>query len=97
VSRDYNHSELAAQPQYHRVSRHLGTTEQSDFNPIEFDGIRKQAGLNSLSLRQTHLDELRVQRLQKLNAVAIRQMQSLTGSAALIRLANLKGKGGNLK
>jgi KilA-N domain len=32
------------------------------------------------------------ERLQKLNAVAIRQMRSLTGSPALMRLARLEGK-----
>jgi KilA-N domain len=37
------------------------------------------------------------ERLQRLNAVAIRQMRSLTGSPALVRLASLKGKGGDLE
>ncbi len=38
-----------------------------DFNPIEFDGIKKQAGLNSSQ----------PERLQKLNQIAIQQMALL--------------------
>ena len=76
-----------------------------DFNPIEFDGIKKQAGLNSfvLTARQwiakagATIEQLLVlaniegmnaefiymklaqgDRLKRLNAIAIRQMQTLT-------------------
>ena len=46
------------------------------FNPVEFDGIRKQAGLNSFTLTPKQW----IERLLKLNRIAIRQMQSLTSN-----------------
>jgi hypothetical protein len=51
------------------------------------------ANVESLNAEFIQMGLSQGERLQKLNAVAIRQMRSLTGSAALMRLANLKGKG----
>ncbi len=55
------------------------------FNPVEFDGIRIQTGLNSFSLTPKQWIEKtgamglsQGDRLKRLNAIAIRQMQTLT-------------------
>ena len=50
-----------------------------NFKPIEFDGFRKQAGLNSLGLNQQ-------QRIEQLNQIAINQMTSLLKNANSKRL-----------
>jgi hypothetical protein len=55
------------------------------------------ANMESLNAEFIQMGLPQRERLQKLNAVAIRQMRSLTGSPALIRLASLKGKGGDLE
>ena len=53
------------------------------------------ANIESLNAEFIQMGLPQRERLQKLNAVAIRQMRSLTGSPALMRLASLKGKGGD--
>jgi hypothetical protein len=53
------------------------------------------ANMESLNAEFIQMGLPQRERLQKLNAVAIRQMRSLTGSPALMRLASLKGKGGD--
>lgn len=58
------------------------------FNPIEFDGIRKQAGLNSF----IHMGLQHGERLQRLNQIAIRQMQTLTRAGDLRQLEPPKGR-----
>ena len=42
-----------------RTFGHLGAITQSNFNPVEFDGIKKQAGLNSFTLTPKQWIELR--------------------------------------
>ena len=54
-----------------------------DFNSLEFDGIRNEAGLNSVLIRQALSQG---ERLVHLNQVAITQMRSLLGSKAIKRL-----------
>ena len=46
-----------------------------DFNPVEFDGIRRRAGLNSFTLTPK-------QWIKQVNAIAIRQMESLAENAS---------------
>jgi hypothetical protein len=53
------------------------------------------ANIESLNAEFIQMGLPQRERLQKLNAVAIRQMRSLTGSPALMRLASLKAKGGD--
>ena len=53
------------------------------------------ANMESLNAEFIQMGLPQRERLQKLNAVAIRQMRSLTGCPALMRLASLKGKGGD--
>ena len=75
----------------------LGIWEQlhnPDFNPVEFDGIRKQAGLNSFTLTpkqwiaSTQAIGLssRAGRLRLLNQTAIRQMRLLTDDSTTKKL-----------
>jgi hypothetical protein len=52
------------------------------------------ANIESLNAEFIQMGLAQGERLQKLNAIAIRQMRSLTGSPALMRLASLEGKGG---
>jgi hypothetical protein len=62
----------------------LGIWEQlhnPSFNPIEFDGIRNQTGLNSFILTAIHMQLSQGQRLAKLNAIAIRQIKTLAANA----------------
>ena len=57
----------------------------SDFNPLEFDGFRKQSGLNASTLspqkwiRSTNAIGI-ISRLEKLNKIAIHQMNILENS-----------------
>ena len=57
----------------------------SDFNPLEFDGFRKQSGLNAFTLspqkwiRSTNAIGI-ISRLEKLNKIAIHQMNILENS-----------------
>ena len=55
------------------------------------------ANIESLNAEFIQMGLAQGERLQKLNAVAIRQMQSLTGNAALMRLVSQKSKGESLK
>jgi len=72
----------------------LGIWEQLNnlcFNPIEFDGIKKQSGLNSFILTAKQWAEKTVglsqgDRLKRLNEIAIRQMQVLTSVSAIKQL-----------
>jgi hypothetical protein len=54
------------------------------FKPVEFDGFRRQAGLNSFAL--IHMGLPQSERLMRLNQIAIRQMQVLTDAPALKQL-----------
>jgi hypothetical protein len=60
------------------------TLNNPGFNPIEFDGIKKTAGLNSFIL--IHMELPQSERLIRLNQIAIRQMQVLTDAPALKQL-----------
>ena len=67
-----------------------------NFNPLEFEGFRKEAGLNAFTLSPTRWIEVtnaiginavlindgvpQVERLIKLNQIAIQQMQVLEGN-----------------
>ena len=57
----------------------------SDFNPLEFDGFRKQSGLNAFTLspqkwiKSTNAIGI-ISRLEKLNKIAIHQMNILENS-----------------
>ena len=61
-----------------------------DFKPLEFEGFRNRAGLNSFVLANIegmnaefiHMALPQPERLKRLNAIAIRQMQTLTADAA---------------
>ena len=73
----------------------LGIWEQlnnPDFNPIEFDGIRRQAGLNSFVLTTkrwtaaTHQTLAQAERLTLHNRTAIQQMKLLLADAGVQRL-----------
>jgi hypothetical protein len=55
------------------------------------------ANIESLNAELIQMGLTQGERLQKLNAVAIRQMRLLTDSPALMRIASLEGKGGNLE
>jgi hypothetical protein len=50
------------------------------------------ANMESLNAEFIQMGLSQGERVQKLNAVAIRQMRTLTGSPALMRLTSLKGK-----
>jgi hypothetical protein len=67
----------------------LGIWEQSNnphFNPVEFNGFRKQAGLNSFTLTLIKQRLTQPDRLRKLNSVAIDQMKLLVGDVDIKRL-----------
>jgi hypothetical protein len=51
-----------------------------DFKPLEFEGFKKQAGLNSFILNALFIQENmpQAERLRKLNQIAIQQMKLLT-------------------
>jgi hypothetical protein len=53
------------------------------------------ANMESLNAEFIQMGLSQGDRVQKLNAGAIRQMRTLTGSPALMRLTSLKGKGNN--
>ena len=53
------------------------------------------ANIESLNAEFIQMGLSQGERLRKLNAVAIRQMRLLTGSPALVRIANLKDRGGD--
>lgn len=53
------------------------------------------ANMESLNAEFIQMGLSQGERVQKLNAIAIRQMRTLTGSPALMRLTSLKGKGDN--
>ena len=56
------------------------TLHNANFNPLEFDGFRKEAGLNAFTLSPTRWIEAtnaKGERLVKLNQIAIQQMQVL--------------------
>jgi hypothetical protein len=55
------------------------------------------AYIESLNAELIQMGLTQGERLQKLNAVAIRQMRLLTDSPALMRIASLEGKGGSLE
>jgi hypothetical protein len=55
------------------------------------------ANIESLNAELIQMGLTQGERLQKLNAVAIRQMRLLTDSPALMRIASLEGKGGSLE
>lgn len=66
----------------------LGIWEQlnnPEFNSIEFDGIRNQAGLNSFSLTPKRW-VAQPERLLRLNRIAIQQMRVLVGDQGIKRL-----------
>jgi hypothetical protein len=77
-----------------------------DANPTSGGNMRDSASIQQLlvlaNIEGLNAEFIRMglsqgDRLQKLNAVAIRQMRLLTGNPALERLANLQSKGGNLE
>jgi hypothetical protein len=60
------------------------TLYNPNFNPFEFEGIRKEAGLNAFTMSPTRWVELTIEqgipqsdRLVKLNQIAIEQMRIL--------------------
>jgi hypothetical protein len=59
-----------------------------DFNSLEFEGIRNEAGRNSffLSAKKIHMSPPQSERLSRLNQIAIRQMLTLTSHPALRQL-----------
>ena len=71
----------------------------SDFNPLEFDGFRKQSGLNAFTLspqkwiRSTNAIGI-ISRLEKLDKIAIHQCENLLRSGcALVQDNELHGVG----
>jgi hypothetical protein len=56
------------------------TLHNANFNPLEFEGFRKEAGLNAFTLSPTRwidTTNAKGERLVKLNRIAIQQMQVL--------------------
>ncbi len=68
-----------------------------DFNPVEFDGIRKQAGLNLSNLENLNAlyisqGQSQPERLIRLNQIAIQQMNILTASENVPMLTAREGE-----
>ena len=69
-----------------------GITDMRDYASVQ--QLLVLANMEALNAEFIQMGLSQGERLTRLNAVAIRQMRSLTGSPALMRLATLSGKDG---
>lgn len=69
----------------HEISRSLEQLNNAGFNPVEFDGIKMQAGLNSFTLTPK-------QWIESTGAIGLVSKAGRYGGTSMMRLQNCCGK-----